>query len=340
MVALYISIPLVTYLPLCIGALFTPMSLTIPSKENGLPFFRDFDTAFLFVVTLPCLVILTVTDQQVLTNAITKVQAEGTLTISEGNEMALAQRWSRRFRRLNLAAQALSVILGGFAFYLNFSQATKIDVRAWYVVGTHVLPVGYIFFYCTFLFVFIASFYVCRGIFVAALLHDIVAHATLRMLPLHPDKAGGLLPLGRLGLRNQYALTVLGLNLVLFIIILVFTIPLNDTSRIVAITSMITSYVIFGPIVFLAPLMPFRNAVLKNKAQLVSAVALRMRRELDDLHPRLIGITGADEQMIERWRKIGAIIDELPVWPFDADTMRKFIAAYVIPLVSALGGGY
>jgi len=47
--------------------------------------------------------------------------------------------------------------------------------------------------------------------------------------------------------------------------------------------------------------------------------------------------------MIERWRKIGAIIDELPVWPFDADTMRKFIAAYliplVIPLVSALGGG-
>ena len=147
-----------------------------------------------------------------------------------------------------------------------------------------------------------------------------------------------------MGLRNQYALTVLGLNLVLAIILLVFTNPLNDTNRIVAITSVIIGYVIFGPIVFLAPLMPFRNAMLKNKAQLVSAVALRMRREFDDLYPRLTGaITGADEQMIERWRKIGAIIDELPVWPFDADTMRKFIAAYliplVIPLVSALGGG-
>jgi hypothetical protein len=344
MVALYISIPLVTYLPLYIGALFTPMSLTIPSKENALPFFRDFDVGFMFVVTLPCLVILAVTDQQVLTNAITKVQVEGTLAMSEGNAMALAQRWSRRFRRLNLAAQALSLILGGFAFYLNFSQAMKIDVSAWYVVGTHVLPVGYIFFYCLFLFYFTASFYVCRGIFVAALLHDIIAHATLHMLPLHPDKAGGLLPLGRLGLRNQYALTVLGLNLVLAIIVLVFTNPLNDTNRIVAITSVIIGYVIFGPIVFLAPLMPFRNAMLKNKAQLVSAVALRMRRELDDLHPRLTGaITGADEQMIERWRKIGAIIDELPVWPFDADTMRRFIAAYllplVIPLISALGGG-
>ena len=30
-----------------------------------------------------------------------------------------------------------------------------------------------------------------------------------------------------------------------------------------------------------------------------------------------------------------AAIDELPVWPFDPGTLRKFMTAYVIPIVSA-----
>ena len=44
-----------------------------------------------------------------------------------------------------------------------------------------------------------------------------------------------------------------------------------------------------------------------------------------------------DEEFIDRLRKVGAVIDELPVWPFDATTLRKFLTAYVIPVVGALG---
>ena len=31
------------------------------------------------------------------------------------------------------------------------------------------------------------------------------------------------------------------------------------------------------------------------------------------------------------------VIDELPVWPFDASTLRKFLTAYVIPLIGGVG---
>jgi hypothetical protein len=31
------------------------------------------------------------------------------------------------------------------------------------------------------------------------------------------------------------------------------------------------------------------------------------------------------------------VIDELPVWPFDAGTLRRFVTAYVIPLAAAIG---
>jgi hypothetical protein len=48
-------------------------------------------------------------------------------------------------------------------------------------------------------------------------------------------------------------------------------------------------------------------------------------------------ISDEDEQLIERLRKIGAVIDELPVWPFDSGTLRKFLTAYIIPIISSAG---
>ena len=53
-------------------------------------------------------------------------------------------------------------------------------------------------------------------------------------------------------------------------------------------------------------------------------------------HDCVSAITAEDEQVIERLRKIGAVVDELPVWPFDAGTLRKFFAAYVIPVMGSL----
>jgi hypothetical protein len=47
-------------------------------------------------------------------------------------------------------------------------------------------------------------------------------------------------------------------------------------------------------------------------------------------------ITKEDEELIDRLRKVGAVIDELPVWPFDASTLRRFVTAYGLPLIGAV----
>jgi hypothetical protein len=103
------------------------------------------------------------------------------------------------------------------------------------------------------------------------------------------------------------------------------------------IVAAVIAYVILGPIVFMAPLLPFRSGMLRNKSQLMSEVAQRIRVELDRLRGQLRSgqISKEDEELIERLRKIGAVIDELPVWPFDAGTLRKFVTAYVIPILSS-----
>jgi hypothetical protein len=103
-------------------------------------------------------------------------------------------------------------------------------------------------------------------------------------------------------------------------------------------TAAVLAYLILGPVVFIAPLLPFRGGMLKNKSELMREVALRIRMELERLRKELPSgqITKDDEKLIERLRKIGEVIDELPVWPFDAGTIRKFLTAYAIPILGLL----
>jgi hypothetical protein len=74
-----------------------------------------------------------------------------------------------------------------------------------------------------------------------------------------------------------------------------------------------------------------------NKAELRSEIVQRLRMESERLRKQLPlkAATKEDEELIERLRKMCAAIDELPVWPFDPGTLRKFMTAYVIPIVSA-----
>ncbi len=195
---------------------------------------------------------------------------------------------------------------------------------------------GYIRFYCDFLFSVVAAVYVIRTGAIIVLLSDIVAHAELDMLPLHPDNAGGLEPIGRLGLRNQYAITVSGLNLLLACFVSYrYTV---DNAWSGYITAAAITYSIIGPLVFVGPLLPFRESMLNNKTKLMDGLALRMRVHLDDLRSRFQSgtISAEDEQLIERLRKISSVVYDMPVWPFDANTLRKFIAAYSIPFLTSI----
>jgi hypothetical protein len=139
--------------------------------------------------------------------------------------------------------------------------------------------------------------------------------------------------MGRLGLRNQYALTIVGVNVVLFVTVsYVFLQPPHWVVGLII--AAILAYLTVGPLVFLAPLLPFRKGMLDSKSRMMSEIARRLRAELERVRakPIMDPITKDDEETVERLRKIGAVIDELPVWPFDAGTLRTFLTAYVIPI--------
>jgi hypothetical protein len=334
---LFITAVAFTFLPLLLAALFSPLSLISWTLPHKLSFFYDFNILFAFIVSFPCLFILSVTDQRVLSSALKSVQLDGTVTISEDAANSLSACWRRLFRIVNLCGQVIGIIVGAIVAFFNYTIYSPAEMGFWIAHDGRLLPVGYIFEYCIFLFYSLIPLYVFRNVAISLLLRDIVGHSQLRMLPLHPDKCGGLSPIGSLGLRNQYVLMIFGLNLVFFVMVSLLFLEIRP-SLYNLIAAAAIAYLILGPLIFTAPLLPFRSGMIRNKTDLMRAVALRLRVELQRLHGQLNSgpISKDDEEIVDRLRKIGTIINELPVWPFDAATLRKFLTAYVIPILSSV----
>ncbi|MBI5922159.1 MAG: hypothetical protein HY847_11015 [Betaproteobacteria bacterium] len=332
---LFIASIALAFIPLLVAAIWGPLSLTESTPTHQLPFLYDWNVLFMFLVSFPSLVICIANDQHILLTSLNSVESDGTLTIAKTDASQLVVLWQKRFRKINWIGQALGLIAGGVLAYFNYVAYTPPSVGYWIAENGNLLPVGFVLLYCVFLFYFLVPILILRIIFIAVLLRDIVAHSTLRILPLHPDKSGGLRSMGTLGLRNQYLLTIFGLNIVLMAAIPFHYLQAPITLYGLTATAVI-GYLILGPVIFLAPLIPFRNGMLSFKNNLMVAVAQRLHIELERLRTQMKSeaITEKDADLIERLQKIASAIDQLPVWPFDAATMRKFVVAYAVPLFS------
>ena len=338
---LYISVILITVVPLLLFALVfrSHIPLINQTYEHTLPMFLDFNIWFLLLVSLPCLLILTATDQKTLNRSLEAVQSNGTLTIPPSAKSSLVKDWRKRFLKINIFGQLLGIAVGfGMAFLIHqyFSDP---KVKYWIADKGSLVPVGWVYLGCIFLFYALLTIYIVRVIAISLLLKNVVAQAKLQMLPLHPDSCGGLRRMGEIGLRNQYALMFLGINVVLFL--LTDYLYLNvSRNMVVLMAAAVVAYLTIGPFVFVAPLLPFRTAMEENKSQLISPVVERIKDEIGRLRANLSSATHSKEdgERIEELSKIRDTIEALPVWPFDANTLTKFFTAYLIPIIIPLVG--
>jgi hypothetical protein len=78
--AAYVLAVGLTYVPLAAAAALSPLPLIETSNTLRLPFFRDWNVAFMFLVSFPCLIVLILTDDRALTSALERVQLDGTVS--------------------------------------------------------------------------------------------------------------------------------------------------------------------------------------------------------------------------------------------------------------------
>ena len=337
----YVLTVALTYLPLAVAALVSPLPVFVQSAAVRLPFFYDWNIAFTFLVSFPCVVIFTMTDHSALGAALLRIQRDGILVIPEPDARDLCRKWRPRFRTVNRTAMIAGVLEGTLLVVFNYIAYSTPGVGFWVSITAdpRSLPVAYVFLSCIFAVYSFTLFYIIRSVAMTLFLNDVVGHAQLQMLPFHPDKCGGLRPMGKFGLRNQYLLTILGVNIVFLVVVTIRYLKV-PTSLAGLVAAAAAGYLLLGPVVFMGPLLSFRGAMIRTKAGLLSEVAQRLRLELQRLRKELPAgkLLREDEELIDRLRKVGEVIDKLPVWPFDADTLRKFLTAYVAPLAAAAFG--
>ncbi|MBV8520268.1 MAG: hypothetical protein JO197_22950 [Acidobacteria bacterium] len=340
LVRAYLIAVAVTYVPLALAALLGPAPIGAPSASVRLPFLYDWNIIFTFLVSFPAVIVYTISDHAALSAALSSIQQDGILIVPEAEARKLSRVWGPRFRRINQLSLVAGALVGLALIVGNIHAYSQPGVGFWVDFSDRrpgALLVGCAFLYCIVTVYFSMIVFVFRSIAIAFFLNDVVDDAQLRMVPFHPDHCGGLRPVGRFGLRNQYVLSILGFNVVLLLGVTVsyLTIP---SSLFALITGAALAYLILGPLVFMGPLLSFRTGMVRTKGELMGEIAQRLRRELQRLRKELPSgeITRDDEELIDRLRKVGGVIDELPVWPFDANTLRRFLTAYVTPLLGAL----
>lgn len=335
-VKIYLATVTVVYLPLAIVAL-----LGSRAPADHLQFFHDWAASFVLLVSCPALVILMVTDDSVLATSLKRVQQNGAVQIvntGKVQRLPTVGPWHLTFGTINLVSYLVGLIVGLFLGWKTIQIYTPPQVGFWITSKSGLLPIAYVYQYSLTLLYAVIVVFALRSIVLSLYLLELMSDATFRMLPFHPDKCGGLQPVGRLGLRNQYTLSILGVNVVL---LLMTSRHLHwDRSLHDLIWAASFAYLILGPTVFIGPLLPFRAGMVRAKEKWISEIEQSLQVEFERLRAKIrtVQTTKEDGELVERLRNLSTVVDELPVWPFDANTLRKFLTAYIVPLAVSLLG--
>lgn len=326
----YAACVALTYLPALIAASW----ILKPDVVTRLPFLLDWNFTFTFLVSFPTLVLLIVSDEHVLALALQRVWVSGVISRDVADSRSFAQKWTARFGWANTYAYTFGLVLGAGLSWLTLRVYVWTAAGFWAAPAGTVGLIGFLYLACITLLYAVIAVFVTRSVMIAFFLGELVKLVTVRLLPFHPDGCGGLQPAGRLGLRNQYTLTILGLNIAILGVVTVRYLASHTPERELIATAVL-AYAVLGPVVFMAPLLPFRAAMLRSKAVLMGELSDRLRIDFTKIRSKFQteGLSAEDLETLERLQKVGAMIEGLPVWPFDARTLRTFASAYVVPFL-------
>ncbi len=300
-----------------------------------LPFAYDWNTMWQFLLTFPLLFTFLLSERTLIPDCLTALLENKILSFNT-DEKEFVDWWQKCYCVVNVGTQLIGVFVGWAVAYFNYIVTKPADWGAWQAVGGSFHLAGWIWLICLAVFYFVVSIWVGRAVTTAVFLAAVVRNATVRLVAFHPDNCGGLKPIGVLGLRNQYVLAIGGVNVLLLILVT----RVLDPSPILfgLIVAACILYVVAGPMSFLGPLLPFRSAMKQEKQKIVNRIGMALQRQYESCLQSLDkGPSDSDQrEEVEQLQRFLATARKIPVWPFDTVTLRKFLAAYVVPLASLI----
>ena len=186
-----------------------------------------------------------------------------------------------------------------------------------------------------FLGFYVLVFILARQVVVLIGLNRFFTEFQVEVAPLHPDRAGGLRPLGDYVLTTGFFVAVISLNFGMTF--------LRAQTNLEVMTAEfygeLAVYFILAPLLFLLPLLSVHSLMQAAKRKLLAEIAEQFDKEyrvlLDNLRRDVLNPEGVAR--LEAVQKIYQIAQTAPVWPFDLEIVSKFGAAIFLPILAPLG---
>jgi len=155
--------------------------------------------------------------------------------------------------------------------------------------------------------------------------------------PLHPDKSGGLKPLGDFCIAINYILFIFFLAIIAF-----YAFPQSEELNSVFYFGL-PSYIFFATFLFVYPLWPVHDSMKEQKYEILGKLKEKLGPEYWEPLENL-----AEKDMYESLQTSGIlkperiyeIADIMRVWPFDVSGLLLFLAAASIPVLSVIAITY
>jgi type IV secretory pathway VirB3-like protein len=150
--------------------------------------------------------------------------------------------------------------------------------------------------------------------------------------PLHPDKSGGLLPLGQYALTTTYPIALMG-TIAMFAEYWVYT--RNEFSTAYMVHGMVLLYFVLAPLVFVAPLWAAHDSMLRAKEDMMIQISRQFNKDFSLAYKELSSNAKAlkdNIDKIEQLKKLYEVASTFPVWPFDMATIQRFLVTMTSPL--------
>jgi hypothetical protein len=158
---------------------------------------------------------------------------------------------------------------------------------------------------------------------------------SIRILPLHPDKCGGLASISQYTVKVAYGLIPAGLVISAATVIALRT---GTLSKAYPIILGIVAYLVLAPLLFFWPLGTAHTAMREAK----DAQLLQLAQRFDDVYKQLDSAFQDEAafqfgvKKLENLKRLYGIAQEFPVWPLDIGNLRRFFVVVAAPLVPAI----
>src|SRR5690349_5815723 len=106
---IYLIVVAITYVLLLLTVVLTGVPLWTTTAAGPLPFMRDFGLTYALLVSLPTLVVLLVSDDDLLNGAIQEVMRDDVIAIPEIAAVTLKTKWEGRCRLWNQISQGVAI---------------------------------------------------------------------------------------------------------------------------------------------------------------------------------------------------------------------------------------